>query len=132
MSRATKHPSKVKKVYEVEQELRSEGYFVFRKTQPHGLFHVLGFERGHVLAVQVLRLFQFNFNDVNKELCKIQEFMMAERAPYEVMRVQLWVWVNNKGWVKYSMDSEGKFEKFEDYGTNDFRKKKTKEETKCQ
>lgn len=127
MSRATGHPSKVKKVYEVEQELKDDGYFVFRKTQPHGLFHVLGFSPNKIKMVQVLRLYKFNFNDINKELVKVQDFAFSGRAPRQFIETELWVWVNNKGWIKYAMDENGDFEKFEDYGTNDFRKKGNKE-----
>lgn len=126
MSHLAKHPSKCKKVYEAEAILKDDGYFVFRRTSPHGLFHIVAFSPSHIKMVQVLRLFKFNFNDINNELVKMQDFVFSGRAPQEVMEQELWVWVNDKGWVKYKMDNEGNFEKFEDYGTNDFRKKKQK------
>lgn len=124
MTKATKHPSKCKKVYEAEDVLKSEGYFVFRRTSPHGLFHIIAFSPNKIKLVQVIRLFKFNFDDVNNELVKMQDFVFSGRAPQDVLERELWVWINNRGWIKYSMDEQGDFEKFEDFGTNDFRKKK--------
>lgn len=119
----TNHASKCQKVYGVEQELKSQGHWVFRRTSPHGLFHVIGFKQGKTTMVQVLRLHSFNFKDINNELVKIQEFIELEQHP-EKTDLELWVWVNNKGWIKYFFTPDGRFHKYQDYGTNDFRKPK--------
>jgi hypothetical protein len=128
MAKTTNHSSKCKKVYECEQAFKDEGCFVFRRTSPHGLFHVIAIDKWEVKLVQVLRVKKFNFSDVNNELVKIQDFVLAGNYPVkaDVVECELWVWVNNKGWVKYFFDKLGRFHKFEDYGTNDFRKKKDK------
>lgn len=123
MSKTTNHASKCKKVYECEAILKSEGGFVFRRTSPHGLFHVISFKAGVTKFVQVLRLHSFNFADINNELVKIQDVVEKDHFN-EQTDWELWVWVNNKGWIKYFFDNKGRFYKFEDYGTNDFRKAK--------
>jgi hypothetical protein len=112
-----------KKLFEVEQELRSQGWFTFHRGNLHGLFHVMAFNEYNLLLVQVQRLHKWNFNDVNKELSKVQEFVMAGEYPENAI-IQLWVWVNHKGWVKYNFRGDGQFYKFEDCGNNHFRKKK--------
>jgi len=124
MGKTTNHASKCKKVYEAEATLKDRGYFVFRRTSPHGLFHIIGFHQKETIMVQVLRLHSFNFADINNEMVKIQDHLFSGNFP-EDAEMELWVWVNNKGWIKYHIGHEtGKFYKFEDYGTNDFRKKK--------
>jgi hypothetical protein len=124
LAKTTNHASKCKKVYETEAFLKDKGYFVFRRTSPHGLFHVIGFKGKETLMVQVLRLHSFNFADINNEMVKIQDHLDSDNFP-DNSELELWVWVNNKGWIKYYIGQEtGKFHKYEDYGTNDFRKKK--------
>ena len=123
MAKTTNHASKCKKVYEVEAQLKGEGYFVFRRTSPHGLFHIVAFKQGVTKLVQVLRLHSFNFADINNELVKIQDILETDHFN-EQTDWELYVWVNNKGWIKYFFDKDGRFYKFEDYGTNDFRKAK--------
>jgi hypothetical protein len=110
-----------KKLFEVEQELRSEGWFTFHRGNLHGLFHILAFNAQKLLLVQVLRVHKFNFIDVNKELSKVQEFVLDENYPRDAV-IELWVWVNHKGWVKYRFDSEGNFRKFDDFANNHFKK----------
>jgi hypothetical protein len=123
LSRKTNHGSKCKKVYEAEAILKDKGLFVFRRTSPHGLFHIVALQPSGVSLYQVIRLHSFNFSDINDELVKVQDFVMSENYP-ENSEMELWVWVNNKGWIKYFFTSNGQFHKYEDYGTNDFRKKK--------
>lgn len=124
MSKTTNHASKCKKVYEAEALLKDQGHFVFRRTSPHGLFHVIAFKGDVTKFVQVLRVRKFNFPDVNNELVKIQQFISEGNYPKDNTDWELHVWVNNKGWIKYFFTPDGQFFKFEDYGTNDFRKKK--------
>lgn len=125
MAKTTNHASKCKMVYRAEAILKDEDYFVFRRTSPHGLFHIIAMKGEHNLKmVQVLRLHSFNFADINNELVKIQDFVMSKNSPENVTDWELWTWINNKGWIKYYFTVDGSFEKFEDYGTNDFRKAK--------
>lgn len=127
MSQDVKHPSKTKVIYEAERVLKGDGYFVFRRTQPHALFHVIAFSFNEVKMVQVLRLKKFNFKEINRELCKVQQFIEQEQAPKENLKCELWVWLNDKGWVKYNVHLDGSFEKFEDCGDHHFRKKNNKD-----
>ena len=119
MSKNSNHASRKKKVYEVEQELRGLGYFTFHRGNVHGLFHVVAFHPTHCLFVQVGRLLKYNQNDINNELAKAQEFILDGLAPYA--KVEVWIWVNNRGWLKFSFEENGNFKKFEDYGTHNFR-----------
>jgi hypothetical protein len=110
-----------KKVYDIEKELKEQGYFTIRRGNAHGLFHIVALSPSHVLLVQALRLHKFNYKDINKELVKIQDFVLSEKAPYA--RCELWVWVNNRGWIKFRFDSLGNFHKYEDFGFHHYRKK---------
>jgi hypothetical protein len=123
LAKTTNHASKCKKVYEAEAVLKDKGHFVFRRTSPHGLFHVVAFKDGVTTMVQVLRVKKFNFTDVNNELVKIQDFIESGHSP-EQTDWELWVWVNHRGWVKYFFSPDGEFHKYEDYGNNHFRKAK--------
>lgn len=118
-----------KKLFEVEQELRSQGWFTFHRGNLHGLFHVMAFDSNNLLLVQVLRLHKWNFNDINKELAKVQEFVLEGDYPDNSL-IELWVWLNHKGWVKYSFRSDGQYRKYEDCGDHHFRKKKNVEKNK--
>jgi hypothetical protein len=119
LSKSSNHASRKKKVYEVEQELRGLGYFTFHRGNTHGLFHVIAFHPTHCLFVQVGRLHKYNQQDINKELVKAQKFILDGLAPYA--KVEVWVWVNNRGWLKFRFDDEGNYTKFDDYGTHHFR-----------
>ena len=119
LSNNSNHANRKKKVYEVEQELRDLGYFTFHRGNAHGLFHVVAFHPTHCLFIQVGRLQKFNYKDINEELSKAQEFILQGLAPYA--QVEVWIWVNNRGWLKFSFDKEGNFNKFDDYGTHHFR-----------
>lgn len=121
MSKNNNQASRKKKVYEVEQELNSLGYFTFHRGNLHGLFHVVAFHPTHCLLVQVKRLNKYRSKDIEKELCKVQAFVLDGHVPYA--HVELWVWVNSRGWLKFKFDEEGSFTKFEDYGTHHHRMK---------
>lgn len=79
-----------------------------------------------LLLIQVLRLHKFNVHDINKELSKVQQFVLDEQYP-EGTYIELWVWLNHKGWLKYCFFPDGSFKKFEDCGDHHFRKKKNTE-----
>jgi hypothetical protein len=115
-----------KKLFEVEQELRSQGWFTFHRGNLHGLFHVMAFNDHSLRLIQVQRLHKWNFNDVNAELSKVQEFVMYEAYPENAV-IELWIWLNHKGWVKYVFRQDGQFKKYEDCGAHHFRKKKNVE-----
>lgn len=119
---STNHASKTKKVYEVEQELRDDGWFVFRRTAPHGLFHVIGYKNGKNILVQVARLHSWTDKAFNQEMCKVQEFAQGNIAKDDVI-VHLYFWVNNRGWKKFYVDSNGEYIQFEDYGAFHYRMK---------
>lgn len=120
---ATNHANKCKKVYEVEQELRDDGWFVFRRTSPHGLFHIIGFKAGKTILVQVARLHSWSDKSFNQEMCKVQEFAQDEIVRPDTI-IHLYFWVNNRGWKKFYVDSEGNYIQFEDYGAFHYRMKK--------
>lgn len=121
MSKQANSANRKKKVYEVEQELRSDGWFTFHRGNSHGLFHVVAM-KDHLRFIQILRLHKFNFHDINKELSKVQQFI--QDGPYpEGTEFELWVWLNNKGWVKYLFRGD-QYRKYEDCGDHHFRKKK--------
>jgi hypothetical protein len=126
LSKQANSANRKKKLFEIEQELRSAGWFTFHRGNLHGLFHVMAFNDQYTLMIQVLRLHKFNFHDVNKELAKVQEFVIDGDYPENYV-FELWVWLNHKGWVKYSFRADGAFYKYEDCGQHHFRKKNNKE-----
>lgn len=118
----TVNASKKKKVYEAEQILRDEGYVTFHRGNAHGLFHVLGIKHGTTKLVQIVRLHKRSYNEINKNLVKVQDFVMGEHFNKSRMDAEVWVWVNHKGWVKYYFEQDGSFIEYEDYGDNNYRK----------
>jgi hypothetical protein len=121
LSKDSNQASRKKKVYEVEQDLRGAGYFTFHRGNLHGLFHIVAFHPTHCLLVQVKRLHKYSHKDIEKELAKVQEFILDGQVPYA--KYELWVWVNSRGWIKFNFTEDGSFKKFEDYGTHHHRMK---------
>lgn len=121
MSKSYNQANRKKKVYDVEQELRGLGYFTFHRGNLHGLFHVVAFHPTHCLMVQVKRLHKYRHQDIEKELAKVQEFIIDDGFSYA--HYELWVWVNSRGWIKFRFNEQGDFKKFEDYGTHHHRMK---------
>lgn len=126
LSKQANSANRKKKVYEIEQELRSNGWFTFHRGNLHGLFHVMAFNATETLMIQVLRLHKFNFHDVNKELSKVQQFVLEGKYP-PMYAFELWVWLNHKGYVKYRFNPDGTFYKYEDCGFHHFRKKNNRD-----
>jgi hypothetical protein len=121
LSKNSNQANSKKKVYEVEQELRGLGYFTFQRGNLHGLFHVVAFHPTHCLLIQVKRFHKYNKHHVENELAKVQGFILDGKVPYA--KVELWVWINSRGWLKFSFDDNGRFTKFEDYGSHHHRMK---------
>ncbi|RXF11093.1 hypothetical protein EG878_14655 [Enterococcus faecalis] len=122
MSRSDNHAYRAAKVYEVEHQLKDEGYYVFRRTSPHGLFHVLGLKDGKLTMIQVERLHKFNENAFNNSMIKVVEFAQEQNYP-EGTSIELWIWINHRGWMKYKLRNDGQFLLYEDFGWNHFRSK---------
>jgi hypothetical protein len=121
LSKSLDQANRKKKVYDVEKELRGLGYFTFHRGNLHGLFHVVAFHPTHCLMVQVKRLHKYRHREIEIELAKVQQFILDSGFPYA--KYELWVWVNSRGWLKFSFDHTGSFNKFEDYGTHHHRMK---------
>lgn len=121
-----KHPSKTKKVYEVEKEFRDNDWFVFRRTSPHGLFHIIAMKDGEMKMIQVERWNKFKEKHFNNAMIKIMDFAEKSTAPTHTS-YEMWVWLNNRGWMKYTIDEFGNYQLFETYGFQHFRMKKQRD-----
>lgn len=122
----TSHANKCAKVYEVENELRGEGFFAFRRTSPHGLFHIVAMKKGKMSMYQVARLHKFTEGSFNKEMSKVIEFVQSDVAPRDT-KFFVFFWVNHRGWMKYEVHRDGHYDLIEDFGYNHFRRKNNME-----
>lgn len=121
MSRHAHQASRAKKVYEAEATLKDEGFFVFRRTSAHGLFHLVAMNQNQVKLIQVSALKKYNKKLVEEELAKVQGFVLDKIVPQA--KTELWIWVSHRGWIKFFFDGTGRYTKFEDYGTHHHRMK---------
>ena len=119
MSRHAHQASRAKKVYEAEKTLQDEGFFVFRRTSAHGLFHIVAMNKTQAKLIQVSALKKYNKKLVEEELAKVQAFILDKTVPFA--KVELWIWVSHRGWIKFIFFGNGNFKKIEDYGTHHHR-----------
>lgn len=117
---STNHANRCKKVYEAEKILQDEGGFVFRRTSPHGLFHVISMKDGVTTFVHVVRLHRFTEHNFNNEMIKVMDFAQSTVSPNNSI-MELWIWINHRGWMKYKVSRQGTYELYEDFGYHHYR-----------
>jgi hypothetical protein len=91
------------------EQLTDLGFLVLRSAGSHSKIDVLGLRKDKIIAVQSKRTKSFSWAAYRKEVAAIQEVI----AEYELDGItwELWVWVDRRGFRKWTITREDVHEK---------------------
>jgi Holliday junction resolvase len=94
--------------YEIERkivhDLTEKGFLVLRSAGSHGKIDVLGLRKDTIVAVQSKRTKKFSWSTYKEEVAAIQKIVAEYQLPQ--VEFQFWVWVDRKGFRKWSVAAD--------------------------
>jgi Holliday junction resolvase len=95
--------------YRIMKHFKENGIYGLRSPASKGMFDVIGIDENGVYLIQAKRTKKKKLTPsmYRDEIGSIQSFVNSIPAPMpDFLRVEFWVWLDRKGWIKYKITKD--------------------------